>query len=93
MFVVVAYDIVEDRRRDRLARMLHDYGRRVQKSVFECVVDEKRFLDLRLKVEKEIDMTVDSVRYYFLCQRCVAAIQVSGLGTVTDDDSDSVIIV
>lgn len=32
---VAAYDIADDRRRDRVARVLLDFGRRVQQSVFE----------------------------------------------------------
>lgn len=35
-YVVIAYDIPDDRRRARLARFLEGYGERVQKSVFEC---------------------------------------------------------
>lgn len=93
MFVVVAYDIVEDPCRDRVARILLDYGRRVQKSVFECVIDHRQFVELKLKLEKEIDPVTDSIRYYFLCRRCVPATEVSGWGTVTDDDSDEPIIV
>lgn len=46
MFVVVSYDIVNDRQRQRLAKVLGDYGQRVQKSVFECRVDERLFLKL-----------------------------------------------
>jgi CRISPR-associated protein Cas2 len=36
MKYVVAYDIADDGRRNRVARFLEGWGRRVQKSVFEC---------------------------------------------------------
>jgi CRISPR-associated protein Cas2 len=93
MFVVITYDVSNDKRRARVAKCLLDFGRRVQWSVFEAVLDEKKLLELKRKLEKVIDMERDSVRYYFLCQRCLPAIQVSGWGTVTEDESDNVIIV
>lgn len=93
MFLVVSYDVVDDKTRGKVAKLLLDYGRRVQKSVFECVIDEKRYLEMKIKLERLVDMQADSVRFYVLCQRCVPAIQVSGFGTVTEDESDAVIIV
>lgn len=93
MFIVIAYDIVDDHRRSHLARLLEDHGTRVQKSVFECFLDEKTFLDVKNQVEEEIDMEVDTVRYYFLCKRCLPSTQVSGKGTITDEEPDAVIIV
>ena len=93
MFVVISYDIVDDHRRTRLAKLLCDFGRRVQKSVFECNLDEKRLLEVKNKIERAIDHQVDSVRYYHLCQRCLPAVEFSGLGSPPDDDPDGVIIV
>jgi len=93
MFVVVSYDVVDDKKRARLARLLLDYGRRVQKSVFECLVDEKQFLEMKFRVERGVDLAADSVRYYILCQRCVNAVQISGWGTVSEDESDAVFLV
>jgi len=91
MYVVVSYDIVDNRTRYRLAKALKDYGRRVQKSVFECRVDERNFLKLKGRVEKIIDQEEDSVRYYFLCGRCQAAIRISGWGAVSEDEEVSIV--
>lgn len=41
MFYLVSYDIPETRRRTKLAKILEDFGDRVQYSVFECILDEK----------------------------------------------------
>jgi len=76
---------VDDTKRLKLAKLLQDYGRRVQKSVFECLIDDRRFLVLKQEIEKIIDLEADSVRYYILCQRCVSNIDVSGWGTVSED--------
>jgi CRISPR-associated protein Cas2 len=86
MFVTVAYDVVDDRKRARLSKALSEYGRRVQKSVFECEVDEGQYLRMRERVEKEIDPEEDSVRYYPLCARCLGNIQVYGLGVVREEE-------
>lgn len=93
MFVLVSYDIVEDSIRADVARVLLAYGRRVQKSVFECVVSDGQYLELRRCVDRLVRPYEDSVRYYVLCRRCVPLVQVTGLGTVTEDDSDQVYIV
>lgn len=93
MYIIVAYDIVDNRKRTRLAKVLSDYGSRVQKSVFECLIDEQQYLKMKTRVEQTIDPEVDSVRYYFLCKRCASNIQVSGWGPIHDDDKNDVIII
>lgn len=83
-YLVVSYDIVDDRRRTRVAEILEAYGKRVQKSVFECRLDDQKILEMSQRIESEIDLVEDSVRYYFLCQRCRALIRVPGVGTTTE---------
>ncbi len=92
-YVVVSYDIVDDHIRARVARILLYFGRRVQKSVYECILDDRQFMEMRSKVESEVNLEEDSVRYYVLCKKCVSAIEVVGLGTITNDDSEGVFIV
>lgn len=38
MFVLVAYDIRDDERLRRVAKVMESYGHRVQRSIFECEV-------------------------------------------------------
>ena len=71
MMVLVTYDVntetSEGRRRLRLiAKQCKNFGQRVQNSVFECLVDPVQFADLRKRLEKIIDVELDSLRYYFL---------------------------
>ncbi len=71
MLVVVAYDVnterPEGRRRlRRVARVCEGKGQRVQKSVFECLVDAAQWVRLRHELVKEIDAADDSLRFYFL---------------------------
>lgn len=91
MFLVVSYDVVDDRRRLKVAKVLSDYGQRVQKSVFECDLDERRCLKLKQAVDRLIDHEEDSVRYYYLCPRCRRALEVSGWGAAAE--AEEVIIV
>lgn len=70
MFIVVAYDIREDRRRVKVFKALRDFGEPVQFSVFECDLDPVSLAAMRKKVESLIDPGVDSVRYYALCKEC-----------------------
>ena len=86
MYIIVAYDIVDNRKRTRVAKMLTSYGNRVQKSVFECRIDDKQYLKLRGNIKKIIDHEEDSVRYYTLCSRCMGNIEISGWGTVNEDE-------
>ena len=86
MYIVVSYDVVDDRMRAKVAKIMENCGRRIQKSVFECRIDEKKFMKMKMDLEKVIDMDVDSIRYYFLCTRCSNRIEISGFGTVTEDE-------
>ncbi len=90
-YVVVAYDIVSDRRRAPIAKVLEGFGRRVQKSVFDCLLTDADVERLRRALWKLIEPTEDSIRFYFLCGRCRQRIDVLGQGTV--QDGDDVIIV
>lgn len=77
---LVCFDIVSDRIRYRVVKILLKYGIRVQKSVFECHLDDKQYLDLKARIEEKICFSEDSVRYYLLCKNCERNIEISGLG-------------
>ncbi len=71
MLIVITYDVSTEsdggkKRLRRVAKLCVDYGQRVQKSVFECVVDPAQWAHLKHALEREIDPEYDSLRYYFL---------------------------
>lgn len=81
MFVLVCFDIVDDRVRYRAVKTLKGYGVRVQKSVFECSgLTEHKFLKMVSSLEDIIDHGEDTVRYYTLCSACLKAFEFSGVG-------------
>jgi CRISPR-associated protein Cas2 len=66
MLVLVVYDIPDDKRRTKLATFLEGYGRRVQKSVFECFLSLKEMKVLHQKVQQRIEAEEDNVRFYWI---------------------------
>lgn len=92
LHIVVAYDIIDDRRRNRLARFMMGYLDRVQKSVFEGEIEEKRLQPMKEGIENIIDQAEDSVRVYDLCARCVPAVEIIGRGEyIAGPDEDLVL--
>jgi CRISPR-associated protein Cas2 len=85
MFVVISYDVADDRRRAKVADILLGSGERVQFSVFECRLTGEELEKLRAKLTKAIAPTEDSVRFYSLCERCHRAVVVDGKGVATED--------
>ena len=92
MFLVVCYDIVDDRRRSRLYKKMKDFLPRVQKSVFEGPISETRYFALLDIIKKEIDHQTDTVRIYQLCKKCIYSIEIFGTGSWIDPDPKDVII-
>jgi len=68
--VLVSYDVAEDeggkRRLRRVSGICQGYGRRVQYSVFECLLDPAQWASLRARLVAEIIEEYDSLRFYFL---------------------------
>lgn len=81
-WLVVSYDIVDDRRRTKVMKTLYGYGRRVQFSVFECEVRPPQVRELMERLRKIISVEQDSVRYYLLCEECLGKVVTQGIGTI-----------
>lgn len=84
MFVVIAYDISSDNRRNKCMNILKDYGNRVNLSVFECMVDREKLSEIKKKINKLIDNQTDSVLYYILCDSCKKNRTFSGIANLSD---------
>ncbi|MDA8137823.1 MAG: CRISPR-associated endonuclease Cas2 [Desulfobacteraceae bacterium] len=85
MLFIVTYDIVDDRRRIRLAKAIKDFGNRVQYSVFECLMGAKEFAKMTGRIAEIIDHEEDSVRIYKLCAECEGKLEIIGSGARTED--------
>jgi CRISPR-associated protein Cas2 len=79
MFYLICYDIVSDSRRQKVSKLLETCGFRVQKSVFECVLDEKRLEQLQKRLLKLLNKRQDQIRFYPLSASCRSKVIVLGL--------------
>ena len=86
-FIVVAYDVVSDRRRLRLSHYLQTYGNRINLSVFECSVPASEVREFKRVVVSIVRLSTDTVVFYDLCLDCVAAVDRIGLGARQADPS------
>jgi CRISPR-associated protein Cas2 len=91
-FCLISYDIRDDTRRTRIHDLLKNHGLRVQFSVFECCLSERRFLDLHRQLLRLLDPSVDSIRFYKLCRKCLVGVEVAGVGVPPDEDDSLPII-
>ena len=64
MLTLVAYDISDQKRLARVARVCEDFGVRVQYSVFECRLDEAEFTEFWLRLLSRIDEDEDRIVAY-----------------------------
>jgi len=83
-FYVIAYDIVDDKRRLKIAKCLEAVGERVQASVFEAYLTAAELEKVQKKVGKLLKAEEDSLRVYFICSDCRGKIKTSGRGKVTE---------
>ena len=58
---LISYDISNDKHRTKVAKILSESGERIQYSVFLCDMPKKEIYPLLLRLEKQIDETVDSI--------------------------------
>lgn len=87
MFVVVCYDTPDDLRRLRFAKILLDYGYRVQKSVFEVEAPHDILKDMLDRLDSYVNSEEDSIRVYHVCQRCLNQVQFIGLAELTNQEN------
>ncbi|MDN5338425.1 MAG: CRISPR-associated protein Cas2 [Thermotogaceae bacterium] len=58
---IISYDISDTKKRNKVAKVLEEYGERIQYSVFICYLERKILFKLLERVTKLIDKTTDSI--------------------------------
>ena len=71
MLVLITYDVNTEtaagrERLRKVAKQCVNYGRRVQNSVFECILDNAQCVMLKAALTELIDENTDSLRFYYL---------------------------
>jgi CRISPR-associated protein Cas2 len=83
---IISYDIPNDRRRTKVAKLLLGFGQRVQYSVFECYLDKKQILLLRTRLLNLAKEEEDNVRIYDLCDGCERRVESIGREGPREED-------
>ncbi len=76
LLYVVVYDIPCNKHRKKVADLLEGYGKRVQWSVFECVLNSSQFEELQKRLSQRVKLSEDSVRFYPLSRHTLAQVEV-----------------
>lgn len=96
MLVVVTYDVSTEtsagrRRLRRVAKVCESMGQRVQKSVFECQVNNMEMEDLERRLLAEIDETEDNLRFYRISESAQLRVKQYGAFRAVDFEGPLVI--
>ena len=83
LLYIVTYDIPSDKRRKKVSDLLEGYGKRVQYSVFECVLPVNKFQELKKRLRQRINIDEDSVRFYPLSGHTLTQIETWGGHPIT----------
>lgn len=92
LLYVVVYDIPCDKRRKHIFDLLEGYGKRVQYSVFECMLPQSKYDELRARLKKMVKLEEDSVRFYPLSRHTSGQVEIWGVGPAVTELPGSVII-
>lgn len=92
MLVLITYDVNTETaagkaRLRKVAKQCVNYGRRVQNSVFECILDNVQCVSLKAILADIIDEKTDSLRFYYLGNNYKSKIEHLGIenGIPVDD--------
>jgi CRISPR-associated protein Cas2 len=85
-FVIIAYDIVDNRRRARVHKFLKGMGFPVQKSVFECRLLQEQIDRIYTRLLVEVDGDEDTVRIYRLPFELHRQMDIIGTGEIMRDE-------
>lgn len=88
VFVLIIYDIQDNRKRLKLSRLLLGYGFRIQKSAFEAVICRKKYKELLEYLPKYVD-SEDSIRVYKITGKG----QVVSFGKELEEKNEDIIVI
>jgi CRISPR-associated protein Cas2 len=96
MNILVTYDVATDsaagrRRLRKVAQVCQDFGQRVQKSVFECSVNEMQHEEVIRRLLEIMKPDEDSLRVYRLIEPKDKHVDVYGIDMSVDFDEPLVL--
>lgn len=78
MLTLIAYDITDQKRLHKIAKICEDWGVRVQYSIFECRLEATAFDNFWSTLRNEIDDREDRLVAYKICLNCARDIRCAG---------------
>ena len=89
-FILIIYDITDNKRRVKFAKLLEGYGKRVQKSAFEAMLTPQKYDKLVNEIPRFISTKngEDSVRIY----RIIGKGKVTAWGNSPDFEEEIILI-
>ncbi len=96
MLIIVTYDVSTEtpagrKRLRRVAKACEAMGQRVQKSVFECQVNEMQLEQLERTLLSEISETEDNLRFYRITEP--VEVRVKQFGTFRSIDFEGPLVI
>lgn len=88
VYVLIIYDIIENKKRVKLAKLLQGYGFRIQKSAFEAVITKKKYKKL-LKELTPFGSADDSIRVY----KIIGKGQITNIGRSMENEQEDIILI
>ena len=74
-FYVIAYDIADDRRRQKVVKVLEPIGIRINWSVFECMLTPLQIEKVKVELNSLIKAKKDTIAIYPVCKECFSKVE------------------
>ena len=88
VFVLIIYDITDNKKRLKLSKLLPGYGFRIQKSAFEAMITKRKYKEL-LERLPAYTSSEDSIRVY----KIIGKGQVMSFGKRTEEENEDIIVI
>jgi CRISPR-associated protein Cas2 len=90
-YYVIVYDITDDKRRNRIFKILKNYATPVQYSVFEAHIHPNALVELKYKMWSTMNTKEDSIYFYRQCECCQGKIDKMGISRYIYGSEDIII--
>lgn len=88
VFVLIIYDIADNKVRLKLSKLLLGYGFRIQKSAFEAVISKQKYKKLLERLPAYTSSS-DSIRVY----KIIGKGQVVSFGRAAENENEEIIVI
>lgn len=89
MLILIIYDIIDNKKRLKLAKFLQGYGVRVQKSAFEAKLTRKQYEKLLNRIPSYCSKE-DTIRVYKIIGK--SQVTAFGINEIRPEDDDIILI-